>query len=202
MKKRKLLRFLLFLILLDITLSFVYIMKDLKINIKILKPNLQIYINKNNYFLSSENSVVVEETMLGKEFTLDVILNGTNIVVLPISQVKNTPLNIKFDISFLIYINETNASNVLEVYFGRAYFKSCYNYTYIGKVETVDGTKLLCAFYKVRDQDPNSKFFGLIEYKVSDYNMDKTNLIILKFNPFIKGNWQVSLRTILKENFN
>jgi len=201
MDKKKLLKILVLLIFIDIALSFVYIMRELEIDVKILNPNLEIYLNKDNYFLSSENSVVVEEALLDEDYKLDVELEGTNLLVLPLFHVKNTPLNLKFNVTLLISINETNASNILEIYFGRAYFNNCYNYTYLGKIETLDGEKVLCGFYKLTDQDPNSEFFNLVTYEVNKYNLDKVNLIIFRFNPFIKGDWQISLKTVLEENF-
>jgi len=170
----------------NLAFSFYFILNALNINIKIIQPPLKIYFNYDNYFRPSNYSYVVNEQKVDSNVSLNVELNDTNLLVLPVFGKKGSLLT-SFNVSFRISSPIKDLSNTMEVWLAKTYASSCSKYKKLGKINTTSGLRYLCGIKKFTDKNVSSEYFTTIYLPLETEDLNKSYLLVIRINPLYKG---------------
>jgi len=197
-KNKKLLAFMIGLAIINWLLAFSLIFKDIKISINILKPSFLIKVNKDNYFQTSDYSTVLDSFDFDLNNAQEINVNSeNNLIVMPLYYERTSSFDLKlYNLSIDFYLeNENNASQYLKIYYAKVYSSSCYKDTKkIGKTETKDGLKVICAIKEVNETDFESDYIGNLNVELEDMDeLKDQRLIVFETNPLYKGKLNIKM---------
>ena len=197
-KNKKLLVFMIGLAIINWLLAFSLIFKDIKISINILKPSFLIKVNKDDYFQSSDYSTVLDSFDFDLNNAQEINVNSeNNLIVMPLYYERTSSFDLKlYNLSIDFYLeNENNASQYLKIYYAKVYSSSCYGDTKkIGKIETKDGLKVICAIKEVNETDFENDYIGNLNVELEDMDeLKDQRLIVFETNPLYKGKLDIKM---------
>jgi hypothetical protein len=197
-KNKKIIFLLLFLAILNWLFAFSLIFKDVKISLNILKPSFLIYVNKDNYFQSSDYSTIISNLNFNLNEPQEITVDSNNsLIVLPLYYEKASSFDIKkYNLSIDFYLeNIENASQYLEIYYAKIYSSSCYGDSWkIGKINTSDGLKVICAVKKLNETDFESDYIGNLNFEIENTEeLKDSKLLVFNVNPLYVGKLNIKM---------
>ena len=197
-KNQKVIAILLILAIINWLFAFILIFKDVKISLNILKPSFLIEVNKENYFKTSDYSSVITDLNFNLNEQQELEFNSnSSLIAIPMYYEKTSAFDNKlYNLSIDFYLeNIINASKYLEIYYAKIYSTSCYGSTWkIGKINTSDGLKVICAIKKVNETDFESDYIGNLNVELDNTEeLKDSRLIVFNVNPLYTGKLNIKM---------
>ena len=199
--KKKILFVLLLVLIGNLSFSFYFVMKDVKMKLNIIEPAVKLFINKDNYYVNSSDSVVLSEKILNEEDNIEIsefdLENKTSLVIPFYLDQSALPSSLRkdYNLSLKVYSSLLNASNVFEVWI--AYINSsCSNGKELTKVKKNGSsyTYKVCGIKKFTDKNESSEYFNTL-----NFNITEPKAVVIKFNPLYKGNFNLTIKPSIYE---